>query len=201
MLGQHHPENGPGGIIHFIKMTDYYNFDERWYRKILLHEMCHLWCYVMGWKYEHHGWRWQNKAAIVGRKYGFDITRTENIAGVQVRDCFVAKDAERTKKNMTAPQFFVAMDYPDHKWILKISANTLRQSTDYTGEKFGKEVTTPYRVWKVTNEEKLFDRMQQSRSLWRGYTISYDKFNEVYMPVLSKYKEVTDNLRNAWLWG
>lgn len=196
MLGQHRPME----YYHQIKVTDYYDFTESWYRKILLHEMCHLWCHVMGWPYEHHGWRWKNKAAIVGRMYGYDITRTENIQGVNVRDCFVAKETERKVKKLTSTKFLVVMDYPDHEWVVKVSPNTLKKSTDYTGNRLGKEVAKPYRIWKITNEIPLFGHMSESRSLWRGYQVSYANFEKLYKPKLENCEEVTDNIRKAWMW-
>lgn len=201
MLGQHMPTSAGKNSHHLIKISDYWDIPEREYQKVLLHEMCHLWCHVMGWPYEHHGWRWQNKAYQVGKMFGFDIQRCDSRSGFKVNDQFAAREENRAISKATKPYFFVAMEYPDHMWLVKVSAKTLRDSTDYTGEKLGWEVTKPYRVWKVHNgDSDIFRQMQESRSLWRGYEKSRREFEENYLPVLDKLcEEITDNLRKGWM--
>lgn len=59
-----------------ISETIYYELDERERRNTLLHEMCHLYCYMNGHPDAHHGRYWKAIARSISMKSGFDITRT-----------------------------------------------------------------------------------------------------------------------------
>ena len=64
-LGQFYWGNGRGIGI---KISAYYDAPVDDLRNTVLHEMCHLYCYVRGWLNEGHGKRWKNIAAYATRK-------------------------------------------------------------------------------------------------------------------------------------
>ncbi|MBQ9173602.1 MAG: SprT-like domain-containing protein [Bacteroidales bacterium] len=71
-LGQFFWGNGRGIGI---KISLYWDRPEEEYRRTLLHEMCHLWCYNRGWIREHHGPHWKQIAAYVTKKTELQISR------------------------------------------------------------------------------------------------------------------------------
>jgi len=192
MLGQHKPE---AYGIHTIKISDYYDVPEKEYLKVLLHEMCHLWCNVMGWPYEHHGWRWENKAYLVGKKHGMDIQRCDSRQDCKVNADMVARDAERKQRKTMATVYICVLDYGNHKWVVKLNQSTLEKA-DVTTWDCRLNTNKPYKVYKTTNEEAYISRMQASRSLRRGYEYQNAEFEKTWGPRIEKMKEVTHNL-----WG
>lgn len=64
-----------------IKISLYYDRTEEQYRRCLLHEMCHLFCFNRGWLHEHHGMRWKRIAAYATRVTGLPIQRCEDTSG------------------------------------------------------------------------------------------------------------------------
>jgi hypothetical protein len=60
-----------------IAITTYWDIPECEYRRILLHEMCHLYCYCMGFPEDgHHGFCWKTMVKRVYEKTGLQITAT-----------------------------------------------------------------------------------------------------------------------------
>lgn len=66
-----------------IKISHYWEMDEQQYRNILLHEMCHLFCYWRGWIHEQHGEKWQKIASYASRKTGLEIRRCTSIDSLE----------------------------------------------------------------------------------------------------------------------
>lgn len=77
-LGQFYWGNGRGIGI---KISLYWDRTEEQFRRCLLHEMCHLYCYNRGWIREHHGKNWRAVAAYASRVTGLEISRCEDITG------------------------------------------------------------------------------------------------------------------------
>ena len=181
-LGQFYWGNGRGVGI---KISLFYDRTEDQYRNTLLHEMCHLYCYYMGWYREGHGPRWKSIARHATQVTGLKIQRCEDITGWEVAPGNEAKMAAvQAKKN--APALLVDLEYDTHHFVVKLSKNTLTNATD---EHWNLNVRAKsYRIF--VSDHPRFIKFQTSRSLHRGYRYENWEYERSVKPLLDKAIEI-----------
>ena len=191
-LGQFYWGNGRGIGI---KISAYYDAPVDDLRNTVLHEMCHLYCYVRGWLNEGHGKRWKNIAAYATRKTGLEITRCHDISEYKVAEKNKAHyDYIQAKKN--APAILLDLEYSDHHFIVKTTRKVL-QSNDSTD--WACNVKTSAKAYRVfISDDSKFLRWQTSRSIHRGYRFENWEYEKNIKPILDKAVEV-EELRSLFI--
>ena len=82
-----------------IRISDFYDYPEQVLLSILIHEMCHLWCYVKGY-HETHGKHWKAIAKVVKEKTGIVIERLVDIDGASPNPIYGEKFIKIKTKEM-----------------------------------------------------------------------------------------------------
>ena len=176
-----------------IKISLFYDREEKGFRNTLLHEMCHLYCYKQGWLHEGHGNHWK---AIANKAYkitGLYIQRTQTDEVFVPRVENKAKmEAITAKKN--APAILVDIDYGTYHFIVKTTKKVIWDSSDGANIR-GKNVSGVY----ICDNPRIV-KWQNSRSLHRGYKFLNYQYNNEISPILEKSVKI-DNLRKLCCWG
>ena len=183
-LGCFHWESIGSGYLRVIKISDYYVGDEDHYRNVLLHEMCHLWCFDNGHPHEHHGRIWQRKAFEISNLSGYNISRCTSVANLKIDDRFAARQQKVVDKKF-GKYLIVIEDFGDHKFLIKTTKNVyLRHLNEYDNSISG--VFKPFRVFLSDG----FPNKSCSRSFTRGYRIENDIYEKKVLPVLESGEEL-----------
>lgn len=177
-LGQFSPRHG----CLTIKISDYYLVTENEYRNTLLHEMCHLWCYVTGYRREGHGANWKRIASIATRLTGLEITRTNSRKDFGVNPLYQGKQDRRMEKKFGG-YAIVVLDYGDHKFCVKTTRKVLCQYSNYCGEEL--RVSSLCKGYDIFLSEQ-FTRWSCSKSLHRGYRYTNDEFDRKIRPIMER---------------
>ena len=172
-----------------IKISAYYDAPVDDLRNTVLHEMCHLYCYVHGWLHEGHGKRWKDVAAYATRKTGLEITRCHDISEYKVADSNKSHyDSVQKKKN--APAILLDLNYGTHHFIVKTTKKVL-QSNDSTD--WNCRVKTSAKSYRVfISDAPLFARWQTSRSIHRGYRFENAAYEKNVKPLFDNAVEVVE---------
>ena len=179
-----------------IKISLFWDRDEKGYRNTLLHEMCHLYCYHMGWKTENHGERWQDIARYAGRITGMDITRCTDAEGWVPAKGNEAKFAKVVEK-INAPAIIVDFDCGDHHFIVKTTKKVVWDNTDKLGNNVKTWFAKSSKVY-ISNAD-LFKRFRTARTIDRGHMYKPNEYEKVITPILKQSYEV-ESLRDLY-WG
>ena len=185
-LGQFYWGNGRGIGI---KISLFWDRTEEQYRRCLLHEMCHLYCYDKGWFREGHGKNWKKIAAYATRVTGLTITRCEDISGCKPSP----GNEERHKKvqeKKNAPAILLDLCYDGHHFIVKTTKKVLQSgdSTDWSCRV--RTSAKSYRV--VISDAPIFTNWQTSRSIHRGYRYDDWRYDKEIKPLLDNGVQVDD---------
>ena len=188
-LGQFYWGRGRG---EGIKISLFWDRTEDQYRNTVLHEMCHLYCYMQGWMREGHGPRWKSIARHATEVTGLKIQRCEDITGWEVASGNEAKmEAVKAKKN--APALLVDLEYDTYHFVVKVSKNTLIKSCN---SHWGLDTRAKhYRI--LASDNPRFIKYQTSRSLHRGYRYENWEYDKKIKPLLEKAIEV-DSIHDLW---
>lgn len=177
-LGQFSPRYGNLTI----KVSEYYLVGENEYRNVLLHEMCHLWCYCNGFRREGHGNNWKRIARHATKMTGLDITRTNSRRGFEVDPRFKAKE-QKLKDKRFGGYPIVVLDYGDHKFCIKTTKSVLCKYSDHCGESL--LVSNMVKDYDIYVSDR-FPNWQVSKSLHRGYRIDNATWETKTLPILEK---------------
>ena len=172
-----------------IKISAYYDAPVDDLRNTVLHEMCHLYCYMQGWINEGHGSRWKRVAAYATKKTGLEITRCHDISEYKVADSNKSHyDSVQKKKN--APAILLDLNYGTHHFIVKTTKKVL-QSNDSTD--WNCRVKTSAKSYRVfISDAPLFARWQTSRSIHRGYRFENAAYEKNVKPLFDNAVEVVE---------
>ena len=185
-LGQFYWGNGRGIGI---KISTYWDCTEEQFRNVLLHEMCHLYCYNNGWIHEHHGNRWKKIADYATRVTGLQITRTTSTFGWEASEGN-KENLKNVREKKKAPCIIVDMNYGDHHFIVKTSKSVLERSEstdrDWNIKCYGTgKVEGVYIV-----DDPLMQRMSTSRSIFRGFKYGTFDYEKTIVPILKRSYKV-----------
>lgn len=186
-LGQFH-WGGNEGLC--IKISTYWNYPTiNEVRNVLLHEMCHYYCWWRGFKEEHHGKNWKAVARMATIKTGLQITRLADIRGWNVAEKNEGREAVR-KEKMEAPAIIVDLAWDGYHFLIKTTKNVLK-SEDTTDMDW--KLRTSAKSAKVyISDNNKFKGYQTSRSIHRGYRYLDWEYERTIKPILDKSIEVTD---------
>lgn len=163
-----------------ISESSYYEIDEENRRHTMLHEMCHLWCYVNGCEHEGHGPHWKAIAGEISRKSGFDIKRLHP-------GSFHLSDNGKEKRGrllMRTQKAYPMLVYPHGKnavIIVKTTASALRKGIIWRNN--------AYRVNAQIQPESFFlsdcfpDWIVR-KSVNRGTLMLREQYEEEVLPLL-----------------
>lgn len=185
------------GTSYTIKISNFYEGSMQHFRNVLLHEMCHIWCYFHGYRDDHHtGYHWREITDKAHRKTGILITRTTSMDGLKPAKRNEAKvEAVKAKKN--APAILVDIDYGKYHFIVKTTKKVLWDASD------GNKITGFYehrvKGIYICDTPRVIG-WQNSRSLHRGYKFQNAEYKQDILPMLEKGIKV-DNLRKLCFWG
>ena len=187
-LGYFMPRTDWRGRHYSIDVSDYYICGEDEYRNTLLHEMCHLWIYLMGYRGEHHGKKWQNIADLISHRTGYHISRCTNRRGYKIDPRFEEKHDRHISK-ILGRYIIVVEDWgKDSKFVFKVSKNTFIKAITPTREGGLRDVRNPFKIYVSDG----FPNWTTSRSFSRGYSFSNARFEEKVLPVLERAVELED---------
>lgn len=164
-----------GGIG--IKISLYYDQTEDQYRCTLLHEMCHLYCYRMGWLHEGHGARWKKVAAYASKMTGLDVKRTADVGELEVADRNKAKhDALLRKKS--GPWIVLDYKHSGYHFIVKTTKAVLRP--------WAKALDKNPDIAAYLVDDPFMREFSTSRSVNRGVKFDNGDYGKKVLPVLEK---------------
>lgn len=168
-----------------ITESSYYAVDEKGRRATLLHEMCHLSCFVSGHEKAHHGPAWQAEAARVSRLSGYTIARVSEIR-YPVSEIGLTKQA---KKKATKEKAYPIIVFPYDDgcvFVVKTSMAVLRKNL----KGFGEKVTlTTIRTPEMFFLSDAFPKWPVRRGLRWGYRFTRSDFNAKILPLLKEGRE------------
>lgn len=172
-LGQFFWGNGRGIGI---KISLYYDLTEDQFRTVLLHEMCHLYCYNRGWIREHHGPRWRAIASYASRISGLDLKRVENIDGFVVAERNKAKHEALLRKK-SGPWILLDFQRHDYHFLVKTTKAVIKPRAGI----LDKDHIAAYIV-----DDPLMRKFSTSRSIARGYKFENGDYEKRIRPILEK---------------
>lgn len=167
LLGQCKWDNSHGKRINYrIRITDYFDFDEKKYQNILLHEMIHLFIRQKDIKdtRRHHGQVFYDYARLIN-EFGWNISRTDSIEGIDL-----ASDEVKTYHLITFKdskgKFFLMAYNPKYRAYFERLFN--RHANYYTNV-----------LWFTSTDSKKYASLTLCRSSIRGRFISEKVYNEI----------------------
>lgn len=186
------------GTSYYIKISNFYEGTKEHFRNVLLHEMCHIWCYFHGYRDDHHtGYHWREITEIARKKTGILITRTTSINDLKPAKRNEAK-MQAVKARKEAPAILVDIDFGKYHFIVKTTKKVIWDATDYKGE-LEKSGTGIVKGVYLCDTPRVIG-WQNSRSLHRGYKFANAEYKRDILPMLEKAIKV-DNLRKLCFWG
>lgn len=159
-----------------ISESNHYEIDEYNRRGIMLHEMCHLWCWSKGYKKEHHGPRWRAIAFEVSQKSGFDIQRLHP-EHFQLSKAGAIKRSRQVVKKQK-PQVFLVYPYGNENVVV----------VKTTSRVLGKGM-----VWR-NNAYRINSAVQPEALFLSGSFPSWPLRRSVYCGIVKSRKEYMDNI-------
>ena len=193
----HHPRIGNRPKPWNISETDYFIQDEQIRRHILLHEMCHAWCFHNGFPREHHGPRWKKKADEISRLSGFKISRLIKGYPALVPVLNKRSIAAALKKNKAYP--ILVFPYDERNvFIVKIGASSLGKAIHLIGGKYRLETTIKPEGLFLSD---AFPKWTVRKGFRRGYLFSRERYEHEIHPLLARgrsFKEPIELFRAAF---
>ena len=168
-----------------IRISTYFDCTEKDFRNTLVHEMCHIYCFVKGWLKEHHGARWKAIARKASLITGLDISRTADITGWQVSEENKIRE-ERKQARKEAPSIILDIAYSKGgHFLIKVSKNVFQKNIAWHNGAY--QLNTRKQVYGIyISDNPLFRNWQSSRTIGRGYPYTDYEYERKIKPILDK---------------
>ena len=198
-FGKFHYPKSIRGKSHpwMISETVYYNIDEYNRRHTLLHEMCHLWCFVRGFTKEGHGRRWRAIAAVVSKKSGFDIRRIHPGSFELSEMGQDKKSSLNARKEKAHPIIVLNFPQRDGVFIVKTSPSVLGKSIKWRDNKYRLDIHLKPEGFFLSD---AFPKWVIRKSFRWGLVFPVDKYEKEILPRLQEgrqFNEAIDLFRAA----